>query len=104
LGRQSGVLNDSAHRERINWIVSGDGHDPPTVGHDDVLTLPRNPKPGPLECPNGSEVIDTGYARHSLGDLDLPNVGMLKELIANCQIFPDGVSGVLNGLGFRGAL
>ena len=40
--RQSGVANDTTHRERIHGVVPRDGDDASTVGHDRVATLPHD--------------------------------------------------------------
>jgi hypothetical protein len=40
LRRKAGVPDDSTHGDRVDWVVPWDGHDSPTVGHDDVLALP----------------------------------------------------------------
>ncbi len=58
LGRQPGILSDSTHGVCIDRVVSGDGHDPLTVGHDNVLALSRNSEANLLKCPNGSEMFD----------------------------------------------
>ena len=41
---EPGVADDAAHGERVHWIVSGNRDNPDTVGHDDVLALPGDPK------------------------------------------------------------
>ena len=42
---EPGIADDAAHRERIDRIVPGDGDDPDTVGHHDVLALLATRKP-----------------------------------------------------------
>jgi hypothetical protein len=36
---QTGIANDAAHREGIDWIVARDGENAYAIGHDDVLAL-----------------------------------------------------------------
>ena len=36
LNRQTGIDDDTAHRERVDWIVTGNGEDASSIRHDDV--------------------------------------------------------------------
>ena len=49
LGRKAGILDNAAHGERVHGVVPWDGHDPPAVGHDDVLALPGVVEPSLFE-------------------------------------------------------
>ena len=42
---EAGIMDDAAHRECVDGIVSGNGDDPNIVGYHDVLALPDDPKP-----------------------------------------------------------
>ena len=42
---EPGVADDAAHDERVHRVVSGNRDNPDSVGHDDVLALPGDPKP-----------------------------------------------------------
>jgi hypothetical protein len=56
--RKAGILDNAAHRERVYGVMPWDGHDPPAVGHDDVLALPRDLKANLLKRPNSPKVGD----------------------------------------------
>ena len=73
LRREAGIPDNATHRERVHGVVPWDGHNPPAVGHDDVLALPRYVEAHLFERLNGPKVRDPGYLRHALGwDLHFP--------------------------------
>src|SRR6266513_3453441 len=51
------VAGNPAHRERVDRIVAGNGHDASAVAHDNVLPLTQDPKPRFFESAYGVEVI-----------------------------------------------
>ena len=61
--RQTSIACDSTHGECIYGIVSGDGHDPQAIGHDDMFALTRDSKADFFESADGIKVIDTWDAR-----------------------------------------
>jgi len=62
---QTCVANDTAHRERVDWVGPWDGQDPGPVGHHDVLALSSDLEPGPLESANSVKMVDAWELRHS---------------------------------------
>ncbi len=70
LRRKTGILDNTAHRVRVNGVVSWDGHNSSAVGHDNVLTLPGHVEANLFERPDGPEVRYPNYLRHAL-DCDL---------------------------------
>ena len=78
------ITDDAAHRERVDGIVPGNGDDPNTVGHHDVLALSRDPKSRLLQSPDGVLMVDTRNARHVLrGDLHFADDRSLQKVIAD---------------------
>jgi hypothetical protein len=63
---ETGITKDASHRERVDGIVPGDGEDPNTVGHHDVLPLSSDPKACLLQGADGVLMVDTRNARHVL--------------------------------------
>src|SRR5262245_61564815 len=64
LGRQSGILHDSAHGERLDRIVPRNGHLPDAIAQDDVLPLPDDLKLGLLKGADRILMVDARNARH----------------------------------------
>lgn len=56
---ESGIADDVSHRDRVYWIMPGNGKYSGSICHDDVLTLSRYPKTSLLQCPNCLEVVHT---------------------------------------------
>ena len=63
---QPGILDNSAHRKCVHWVMPGDGNDSLAVGHDDVLPLPGDLESSPLQGLNSAQVGDSGNLRHVL--------------------------------------
>ena len=62
---KAGVASDAAHGERIDRIVTRNGHDALTVAHDDVLSLTHDPETSLLQRAYGVEMIDAADLRQS---------------------------------------
>ncbi len=60
----TGVTHNIAHRNRMDRIVTRDGHDSTSIGHHDVLALPDYTEPRLLQGANRIEVIGSGQFRH----------------------------------------
>ena len=60
LGGKARVAGNTTHRECIDRILAGNGHDALSVAHHDVLSLARDPEASLLQCAHGVEVIDAG--------------------------------------------
>ena len=81
---EPGITDDAAHRECVDGIVPGNGDDPNTVGHHDVLALSSDPKARFLQSPDGVLMVDTRNARHVLrSDLDFADDRTLQKVIAD---------------------
>ena len=81
---ESGITDDAAHRERVDGIVPGNGDDPNTVGHHDVLALPGDPKARLLQSPDGVLMVDTRNARHVLrADVHFADDCTLQKVITD---------------------
>ena len=79
--------------------------DPAAVGHDDVLALPDDLKPGPFERPHSPKVRDPGYLRHVLdGDLDFPQILPAGQLSGDFEVFANRVPDVRQSFFLSGAL
>ncbi len=61
---KSSVSHNPAHRMSVDRIVPRNGHDPDTVGHEDVFPLPEDPETSLLQCPHSILMIDAGDLRH----------------------------------------
>ena len=82
--RKAGIAGDAAHSERVHRVVPGNGHNPPSVGHDDVLALPGNVEAGLFEGFDCPKVRDTGYLRHALRrDLHFPQILLTGQLLGD---------------------
>ena len=64
---EPGVADDAAHGERVHRVVSGHRDNPDIVGHDDVLTLSRDPKARLLQGADGVLMVDARYPRRVYG-------------------------------------
>ena len=92
LGSETGILGDTAHRQRVDGVVPRNRDDPGAVGHDDVLALANDPEVCLLECSNCAEMIDARDSRHdSDRDLDFPNLLTLEKIINSPEVFPNRV-------------
>ena len=60
LNGKARVAGDAPHGERIDRIVTENGHDALTIAHDDVLALTHDPETGLFQYAHGVEVIDAG--------------------------------------------
>ncbi len=63
---EPGIADDSAHGKCIDGVVPGNGDDPDTVGHHDVLALPGDAEARFLQSPHRILMGDTRNARHVL--------------------------------------
>ncbi|HEX8160939.1 MAG TPA: hypothetical protein VF538_03510 [Pyrinomonadaceae bacterium] len=54
------VARNTAHRESVHRIMAGDGDDADAIGHDGVLTLPRDLETGLFERLDCVEMVDAG--------------------------------------------
>ena len=85
--------------------MPGDGHDPPAVGHDDVLALSRYVEANLFECSHGPEVRDPWYLRHALGlDFHFPQILLASQLPGDFEVFANRVLHVRQSLIFGGTL
>ena len=81
---ESGITDDAAHRECVDGIVPGNGDDPNTVGHHNLLALPGDPKAHFLQSSDGVLMVDTRDARHVLrSDLHFADDRSLQKVIAD---------------------
>jgi hypothetical protein len=72
--------------------VPWNSHNPPAIGHDDVLALPGHVEAKSFERPNGAEVRDPWYLRHALGwDLHFPQILLAGELLGDFDVFANRV-------------
>ena len=79
--REPGIANKTTHRERVDWIVPGEGENPLSIGHHDVLALARDPESGLFEGSHSIEMIDAGNLGHGLHrDFDFANLFALELL------------------------
>lgn len=93
LRRKAGIPDDAAHSERVHGVVPWNGHNPPSVGHDDVLAL------------SGDKVRDPWYLRHALRrDLHFPQILLTGQLPGDFEVFANGILNICQSLLFRGAL
>ena len=60
LDRQAGIDDDTAHRKRVDRIVTGNGEDVPSIRHDDVPAFADDLEARLLERPDG---LKMGNAR-----------------------------------------
>ena len=103
--RQSRVAHDTAQGEGIDGIVAWHGQDALPVGHDRVLALADNAKPGLSECANGIEMVDARDLSQGLDrDLDFPHLLATQALVDDEQVLADSVPGVVQRFLFGGAL
>ena len=103
--RKAGILDNTAHRVRVNGVVSWDGHNPPAVGHDNVFALPRHVEANLFERPNSPEVRYSGYLRHALDcDLHFSQILLTGQLSRDFDVFANRVLNVRQSLLFSGAL
>lgn len=99
------VPNNTAHRERVDGIVPGDGYDASAIRHHDVLALPRDIKPGFLEGFDRPQVWNTRDLGHRLSrNVHFPQTLLPSELPGNIEIFPDGFFDIVQRFFFRDAL
>jgi|GEM_PF-6431526 len=54
-----------------------------------MLALAGDSESGFLKRAHGIEMIDAGNSRHDLNDLNLADVRIAKELVANDEVFAD---------------
>lgn len=59
LYRETCVTNDTAHRDRIDRVVTRDGEDAISIAHHDVFTLTHESKSCLLQRAHGVKVIDS---------------------------------------------
>ena len=79
-GCESGVSDDTAHRERIDGVATRYRKNPITVRHDNMLAFSHDSESSFLERTNGTRMWDARYLGHLNCDLDLPNVRTLSLL------------------------
>jgi hypothetical protein len=58
LDGKPGIADDTAEGKCVDGVVTRDGEDARTVGHNDVLPLAHHRKPGLFESTDGIEMID----------------------------------------------
>lgn len=61
---QASVPHDTTHDNGVDGVRAWDGENSDAVGHDDVLALAHDAKPGLFESENGSLVVDPGNTGH----------------------------------------
>ena len=61
---ETSIARDTAHCKSIDWIMTGNREDANTIGHDHMLTLTHNAKPGFLQSANSIPMIDAWNLRH----------------------------------------
>ena len=54
VGRESGVPDDAAHRERVHWVRSRDCQNALAVRHNDMLAFPNYSEASLLKGSHGS--------------------------------------------------
>lgn len=95
IGGETCVAHDSAHRERIDWIMPRNGEDSRSVRHHNVLTLPNYPEASFLQRSHREKVIDSLDFTQSLdldGNVEFANIASFKKVIAYFEIFADCVT------------
>jgi len=103
--RKTGVLDNPTHRERVHGIMPWDGHDPPAVGHDDVLALSRDLKASLFKRSDSPKVGNPRYLRHALRrDFHFPQVLPARQFFSDFEVFANGVLNVRQRFLFRRAL
>lgn len=58
LNRETGITNNAAKRESIDWIVARDSQDAPAIRHDDMLPLSNDREACLFEGTHSIEVVD----------------------------------------------
>lgn len=58
----------------------------PTVGHNDVFTLPNNLEASFLEGAHGIFVVDSRNSWHLDGDFDLANINIAELFFDNFEV------------------
>jgi hypothetical protein len=101
---QTRIARDCAPGEGVYGIVPGNGHDPLTVAHDDVLALPHYAKTGFFERANGVKVIDAGIFGKLNDYFNFPNVGTFELLVDHGEIVADCVADVFERFLLDGSL
>lgn len=62
---ETGISNNTAHRDGIDWIASRNGENATSIRHDDVLSLPHNPKARLLQSPYSPEMWHSRDLAHA---------------------------------------
>ena len=63
---QAGISHNAAHRVSVDRIMPGNCDDADTIGHHDMLTLPRDSESGPFQRLDGAQVSDARDLSHAL--------------------------------------
>jgi hypothetical protein len=64
-GRQAGILNDAAHRIRIDRVVARNCEDAATVTHHDVLALADDLETSFFQRSDSPKMINPWNPRHA---------------------------------------
>ena len=102
---EAGVTHEAAHGECVDWIVARDGEDSLAIRHHDVLALTCDPEPRLFEGAHCIKVIDAwnlGQALHR--NFDFANFFALQLLVHHSEIFPNGITDVIQSLLLGGSL
>lgn len=105
LDREAGVTNETAHRERVDWIVARNGDNSLAIRHHDVLALTCDPKPGLFEGAHCIKMIDAwnlGQMLHR--DFDFTNFFALELFVHHGEVLPDSITNIVQSLLLGGSL
>lgn len=103
--REAGIPDNAAHSERVHGVVPWNGHNPPSVGHDDVLALSGYMEAGLFQGRDRPKVRAPWYLRRALRrDLHFPQILLTGQLSGDFEVFANGIPNICQSLLFRGAL
>ena len=73
--RKACIACNTTHCEGIDRVMSGNGYNPLTIAHDDVLALPTDSEAGLFKGAYSVEVPDARYLGHGLNcHFDFANI------------------------------
>ena len=105
LRRKARIPDNAAHGERVHGVVPWNGHNPPSVGHDDVPALPGDMEAGLFQGLDRPKVRDPWYLRHALRrDLHFPQILLTGQLPGDFEVFANGILNIRQSLLFSGPL
>jgi hypothetical protein len=64
-GTESGVANNTAHCECLDWIMARDSYLTLAIAHNDMFALPNYSEPYLLQCTDRILMVDSGNPSHN---------------------------------------